>query len=545
MDRTDTGRRGSNESQRQLVDHAAPLDYSVLHLNSDELNNPAKQEDGRLQDQPGKEKQVSPESIALPKDWVILPLPKDRPRRTSSIRVHLSKDGVRLQEPEPQNDDVSGTIDIDWDDPDEPVKFNVPKRKHKVDSTDPPPPYDQAIQVVDLKPFCFSIISDEIDPTLAAPGHETKSSNWQDWQRKHFPHDHHHPDKQQTGPLTEEQIREARRQTRHYIRIVTRNSLGLMTTTALSSVAPQLLIASAINAYCLAMGSYHLYQHHEFLTAHGITMRKRDISLAVAEGVVVKTAVLFLTVGHDDFLVFGNAWFGPALKPIEHAHDALFGPGRFLGEPARWFLRPAEIMQEKLGIATMGQRAAAGGMAMAAGWAEPARKLLENIFAVGAVQGGMELVAEGAEKRLGSAGSAVVDGLVDDVEKVRRWVWSPGKERQGDICASQAVILGSVVSGSGEMSLLDFDKERELDKVEKHAVVDEKDDNLSKSLVLSTEDAKGPGLRPSGFLRRGWSDSSLSVRHHHHSLHHRSSRESRPAASPSASRLEIPGGSEY
>jgi hypothetical protein len=77
------------------------------------------------------------------------------------------------------------------------------------------------------------------------------------------------PKLQRARPLprdfTEHQLKELRRKTRHRIRVVTRNSLGLAVNLGLSSVAPQMLIAAAINGFCLGIGGYKLHQHLRFL----------------------------------------------------------------------------------------------------------------------------------------------------------------------------------------------------------------------------------------------------------------------------------------
>ncbi|KAK6006417.1 hypothetical protein QM012_006827 [Aureobasidium pullulans] len=51
------------------------------------------------------------------------------------------------------------------------------------------------------------------------------------------------------------ELKEIRRKTRHRIRVVTRNSLGLTVNLGLASVAPQMLIAAAINGFCLGIGA--------------------------------------------------------------------------------------------------------------------------------------------------------------------------------------------------------------------------------------------------------------------------------------------------
>jgi len=220
------------------------------------------------------------------------------------------------------------------------------------------------------------------------------------------------PFKHQPLLLTDEQIRDARREARHHIRVVTRNSIGLVASVALSTVAPRLLIAAAINAYCLTQGSRHLYHHSHYLKAHGITIRKRDVTIAVIEGTALKLALLLLTVGHDDFLVFSNTRFGAAMKPISQLHDVIFGHNIVLGDPAAWFVKPAEYLQEHLGIATAGERVAG---AMTGGWSEPLHQLLENVFEVGAVQGGMEVGLARVEDHVGH----VHEKVRSEVDKLR------------------------------------------------------------------------------------------------------------------------------
>lgn len=88
------------------------------------------------------------------------------------------------------------------------------------------------------------------------------------------------PKLQHSRPLPQEfneaELREIRRKTRHCIRVVTRSSIGLVSTLALSGVAPQLLIAAAINAYCLGRGIHKLHQHLQFLKVNELKVRKRD-----------------------------------------------------------------------------------------------------------------------------------------------------------------------------------------------------------------------------------------------------------------------------
>lgn len=235
------------------------------------------------------------------------------------------------------------------------------------------------------------------------------------------------PFKREPKLLNDEQIRDARREARHHIRVVTRNSIGLVASVALSTVAPQLLIAAAINAYCLTQGSRHLYHHNQYLRAHGITIRKRDVTIAVIEGTTVKLALLLLTVGHDDFLVFSNTWFGAAAKPISQFHDVVFGHNIILADPAAWFVKPAEFIQEHLGIATAGERVAEA--SVMGGWSEPSHQLLENIFAVGAVQAGMEVGLARVEDHVGHVHEKVRSAVDKVIDRISHPKDSAAKER--------------------------------------------------------------------------------------------------------------------
>ncbi|GAB7343092.1 hypothetical protein MBLNU457_1171t1 [Dothideomycetes sp. NU457] len=331
-------------------------------------------------------------TFGLPKDWVILPLSKKGPlARKPSINITLGKDDTLLD----KQDSFSGHIDIDWDDPINPVKFNT-KSHEELDkqSAEGLHEDDQSkTKPIDLHPICFSIVEDEINPSSYFGVHNAEL-------------------------LSDEQIRDARREARHHIRVVTRNSIGLVASVALSTVAPQLLIAAAINAYCLTQGSRHLYHHSHYLKAHGISIRKCDVTIAVIEGTALKLALLLLTVGHDDFLVFSNTWFGVAAKPITQFHDVIFGHNIILGDPAAWFVKPAEYIQEHLGIATAGERVAG---AMMGGWSEPSHLLLENVFEVGAVQGGMEVGLARVEDHVGHVHEKVRSAM----DKVRGRIMHP------------------------------------------------------------------------------------------------------------------------
>ncbi|THZ72815.1 hypothetical protein D6C85_04461 [Aureobasidium pullulans] len=178
--------------------------------------------------------------------------------------------------------------------------------------------------------------------------------------------------------FTEHELREIRRKTRHRIRVVTRNSLGLTVNLGLSCVAPQMLIAAAINGFCLGI------------------VQKRDVIIAVAEGVAIKLIFLAITLNNDDFLVLTHEMVSahsetitPMLHELpgfSHAHHA--------------FMLPIEKIQEALGLPTMAQRAVDFG---AGGWYDPADVVLKNMFLVGAVQMAMETAIDQVQDRFSRA----------------------------------------------------------------------------------------------------------------------------------------------
>lgn len=204
------------------------------------------------------------------------------------------------------------------------------------------------------------------------------------------------PELKHSRPLpqdfTDQQLHDIRRKTRHYIRVITRNSIGLTSTLALSGVAPQLLIAAAINAYCLGRGAHQLHEHLKFLKMHELKVRKRDVVLAVAEGVAVKVIFMAITINHDDFVVLAHEMFGsraPELVDMVGGHAV---PGFTAVNEA--FIKPIEHVQEALGIPTMAQRAEdfeVGTIFGHSTWDTlNVSMLIENIFLVGSVQAGME-----------------------------------------------------------------------------------------------------------------------------------------------------------
>lgn len=81
------------------------------------------------------------------------------------------------------------------------------------------------------------------------------------------------------GVFTEQELYQIRRKNRHIFRVLTRTSLGLSSSLALAGVAPQLLIAAAINGYCLRQGFRELQDQLEFLDDNKLGIRKKDCGL--------------------------------------------------------------------------------------------------------------------------------------------------------------------------------------------------------------------------------------------------------------------------
>ncbi|KAI5203632.1 hypothetical protein E4T39_04011 [Aureobasidium subglaciale] len=183
--------------------------------------------------------------------------------------------------------------------------------------------------------------------------------------------------------FTEPELKEIRHKTRHCIRVVTRNSLGLAINLGLSCVAPQMLIAAAINGFCLGVGAHKLHQHLRFLKYNELHVQKRDVFVAVAEGVAIKLVFLAITLNHDDFLVLTHelvSTHSDTIIPVLHEI-----PG--LSHVHHASMIPIEKIQEMLGLPSIAERAVdfEGG-----GWYDPADVVLKNMFLVGAVQVAME-----------------------------------------------------------------------------------------------------------------------------------------------------------
>ena len=126
-------------------------------------------------------------------------------------------------------------------------------------------------------------------------------------------------------------------------------------------------------------------------------VQKRDIIVAVAEGVAVKLVFLAITLNNDDFLVLTHELvsahsdtIAPMLHELpgfNHVHHA--------------FMLPIEKIQEMLGLPSMAQRAVEIGGG--GGWFDPADVVLKNMFLVGAVQVAMETAIDQIQDRLSRA----------------------------------------------------------------------------------------------------------------------------------------------
>ncbi|KAG9944664.1 hypothetical protein KCU85_g7782, partial [Aureobasidium melanogenum] len=179
--------------------------------------------------------------------------------------------------------------------------------------------------------------------------------------------------------FTANELKELRRKTRHRIRVVTRNSLGLTVNLGLASVAPQMLIAAAINGFCLGI------------------VQKRDVIVAVVEGIAVKLVFLAITLNNDDFLVLTHEFVSAHSEHIAPILESI--PG--FSQAHQAFMAPIEKIQEMLGLPSMAQRAVEFGTG--GGWYDPADVVLKNMFLVGAVQVAMETAIDQIQDRLSRA----------------------------------------------------------------------------------------------------------------------------------------------
>ncbi|KAH0365199.1 hypothetical protein KCU65_g6277, partial [Aureobasidium melanogenum] len=182
--------------------------------------------------------------------------------------------------------------------------------------------------------------------------------------------------------FTANELKELRRKTRHRIRVVTRNSLGLTVNLGLASVAPQMLIAAAINGFCLG---------------NELRVQKRDVIVAVVEGIAVKLIFLAITLNNDDFLVLTHEFVSAHSEHIAPILQSI--PG--FSQAHQAFMAPIEKIQEMLGLPSMAQRAVEFGSG--GGWYDPADVVLKNMFLVGAVQVAMETAIDQIQDRLSRA----------------------------------------------------------------------------------------------------------------------------------------------
>ncbi|KAL1303606.1 hypothetical protein AAFC00_006970 [Neodothiora populina] len=189
----------------------------------------------------------------------------------------------------------------------------------------------------------------------------------------------------------------------------------------MSTVAPQLLIAAAMNAYCLECGTVELRNQLRFLKNNELEVNKKDVIVAIMEGIAVKVVFMAITINHDDFIVLGRDLLGPnalGLVEIEQGHTI---PGFDLFHT--WFIKPVEHVQERLNLPTMAERSSTTLISEEGGWnCMNAASLVENIFLVGSVQGTMEQLIDVAHDRIGEAVHEIhkrmvrkADGQVDSV----------------------------------------------------------------------------------------------------------------------------------
>lgn len=373
------------------------------------------------------------EQLGLPDNWVIYPL----------FETNTTD--------QPERDTTSDPFNLDGHEGETSPDDGTPPQNTQSDSD----PFD--LKTIDFfKPLSFAVVPENLDlppeylsrqASVSSPSSEKASppsyfsrSNTDDSGTKPPPYHYHHhnhsvqslfhndkskdslhsisetpppfhrnkpPHLKPARPLprddfTPAELEDLRRKTRHHIRVVTRNSLGLTATLALSGVAPQLLIAATINAYCLGRGAYHLHKHLDYLRWNGVSVRKRDVLVAVTEGVVVKLAFLAITVNHYDFIVLARETLG-AHAPAAILDALQQSPGlpgfHVLNE---WFVKPTEYLQEHLGLATMTQQAELGSPFADAGtWHSAGGEVLKNMFFVGAIQAGMEVLVDEVCERLG------------------------------------------------------------------------------------------------------------------------------------------------
>jgi hypothetical protein len=128
-----------------------------------------------------------------------------------------------------------------------------------------------------------------------------------------------------------------------------------------------------------------------------LKVQKRDIVVAVVEGVAIKLVFLAITLNNDDFLVLTHELVSSHPETIMPMLHEL--PG--FGHIHQAFMLPIEKIQEMLGLPSMAQRALEFGGS--GGWFDPADVVLKNMFLVGAVQVAMETAVDQIQDRLSRA----------------------------------------------------------------------------------------------------------------------------------------------
>jgi hypothetical protein len=128
-----------------------------------------------------------------------------------------------------------------------------------------------------------------------------------------------------------------------------------------------------------------------------LKVQKRDIVVAVAEGVAVKLVFLAITLNNDDFLVLTHELVSAHSETITPMLHEL--PG--FSHVHHAFMLPIEKIQEMLGLPSMAQRAVEFGGS--GGWYDPADVVLKNMFLVGAVQVAMETAVDQIQDRMSRA----------------------------------------------------------------------------------------------------------------------------------------------
>lgn len=126
-------------------------------------------------------------------------------------------------------------------------------------------------------------------------------------------------------------------------------------------------------------------------------VQKRDVIVAVVEGIAVKLVFLAITLNNDDFLVLTHEFVSAHSEHIAPILESI--PG--FSQAHQAFMAPIEKIQEMLGLPSMAQRAVEFGTG--GGWYDPADVVLKNMFLVGAVQVAMETAIDQIQDRLSRA----------------------------------------------------------------------------------------------------------------------------------------------